>query len=194
MVDNIITLESLDYKKISAYLITLDRNSPDVDYRRLKSVGVIAVMIEAGYLYNSMHVEQEYFRNPKLRKQVKDAYRNKVQYALYTTICARNSAELMKELYQIKLCIESFIPPLGIWLKLGFNNNKKTNNTLLDICKAYLIKLGLKNKIGLYVTKSELNKIDWNEERYNDWLLWLNKHIDDLSSIEQVLKPEFFMT
>lgn len=194
MVDNIITLESLDYKKISAYLITLDRNSPDVDYRRLKSAGVIAVMIEAGYLYNSMHVEQEYFRNPKLRKQVEDAYRNKVQYALYTTICARNSAELMKELYQIKLCIESFIPPLGIWLKLGFNNNKKTNNTLLDICKAYLIKLGLKNKIGLYVTKSELNKIDWNEERYNDWLLWLNKHIDDLSSIEQVLKPEFFMT
>lgn len=194
MVDNIITLESLDYKKISAYLITLDRNSPDVDYRRLKSAGVIAVMIEAGYLYNSMHVEQEYFRNPKLRKQVKDAYRNKVQYALYTTICARNSAELMKELYQIKLCIESFIPPLGIWLKLGFNNNKKTNNTLLDICKTYLIKLGLKNKIGLYVTKSELNKIDWNEERYNDWLLWLNKHIDDLSSIEQILKPEFFMT
>ena len=194
MVDNIITLESLDYKKISAYLITLDRNSPDVDYRRLKSAGVIAVMIEAGYLYNSMHIEQEYFRNPKLRKQVEDAYRNKVQYALYTTICARNSAELMKELYQIKLCIESFTPPLGIWLKLGFNNNKKTNNTLLDICKAYLIKLGLKNKIGLYVTKSELNKIDWNEERYNDWLLWLNKHIDDLSSIEQVLKPEFFMT
>lgn len=194
MVDNIITLESLDYKKISAYLITLDRNSPAVDYRRLKSAGVIAVMIEAGYLYNSMHIEQEYFRNPKLRKQVEDAYRNKVQYALYTTICARNSAELMKELYQIKLCIESFAPPLGIWLKLGFNNNKKTNNTLLDICKTYLIKLGLKNKIGLYVTKSELNKIDWNEERYNDWLLWLNKHIDDLSSIEQVLKPEFFMT
>ena len=52
--------------------------------------------------------------------------------------------------------------------------------------------MGLKGRIGFYATKSELSKIEWSKY-YNDWYLLWNNHIKDLSEIETLLTPQFFV-
>nr|DAH23698.1 MAG TPA: hypothetical protein [Caudoviricetes sp.] len=82
---------------------------------------------------------------------------------------------------------------MGVWIQIGFHNSKSVNNDIIDRCKKRLFMLGLKNKIGLYCTLEKLKLIDWNEQS-EDWLLWLDSHVSDVSEFECVLNPEFFMT
>lgn len=187
-----ITIDSiLDYKNIKPYIAVFSRKSPDIDMNRLKIVGVIGVMIESGSLYDSIHIEREY-RNPKLEKQVNKVIKSELPFAFYHEVRAKSLSEAKKELYELQLCIQKYQPVLGVWLRLLFNNTKDMNNKIVDKYKSYLINLGLKNKIGFYVTKDELKKIDW-KDRCNDWYLWLINHVSNISEIECLLEPEFFM-
>lgn len=189
-IDGDMTIDSiLDYKNIKPYIVTFSRRSPDVDMKKLKSV--IGVMIESGSLYDAFHIEHEY-RNPKLEKQVNAAVKAELPFAFYHEVRAKNLFEAEKELTELKLCVQKYQPVLGVWLRLLFNNTKDMNNKIVDKYKSYLVNLGLKNKIGFYVTRDELKKIDW-KDRCNDWYLWLIEHVSDISEMERLLDPEFFM-
>ncbi len=184
------TLDSiLNYKNIKPYIATFSRSSPNVDIKKIE--GVIGVLIESGSLYDAVHTERKY-RNPKLEKQVNAVIKAELPFAFYHEVRAKNLAEAEKELTELKLCIQKFQPVLGVWLRLLFNNTKNMNNMIVDKYKSYLINLGLKNKMGFYVTKDELKKIEW-KDRCNDWYLWLIDHVNALSEIERILDPEFFM-
>ena len=181
----------IDTTKIDEFLITIDRTVKNINYAALKSIGVMGVVVEGGYLYNSVHQIQPY-RNPNLFEQISNIEANGLPYGLYFDIKSRSTEEANKELYYLSLCLRKYSPLLGVWLRLKMNNNKSTNHSIVDLYYKQLIKLGLNDKIGFYVTKSELNKIDWS--KYKDsFYLWIDSHIDSVDNLDELLTPQFFV-
>ena len=181
----------IDYTKLSSYIVTVDRNTVNTNYNALKNIGMVGIMIEAGRLYSSSHTQLNY-RNPKLDDQARAASKFNVPFALYSEVRAQSIDEAKKELYELSFCIKKYPPLLGVWLKLFLTKAKSINNSILDTYYNELVKLGLKDRIGLYVTESQLNQIDWTKYQ-NKWYLWLNRHVKSLDEINQLLTPEFFI-
>ena len=181
----------INYEYLDPYIITIDRNSPDINYSRMKDVGVVGAMIEAGYLYDSIHSEVSY-NNPKLKSQVQACVDADIPFALYCDVKARSVAEAKRELYYLAFCIRLYPPALGVWLHLQLVKSQSINNSIIDTYYEELVRLGLKDRVGFYVTRSELQAIDW--DKYKDtWYLWWNFHIDNISDINQLMVPQFFV-
>ena len=181
----------IDTDKIDEYVLTLNRMSPtDLNYDKLKSIGVIGSVLEGGYLYDSSHSEQTY-RNPNLGEQVSNLSKYGLPFGLYFDVKSTSIEEANKELYHLSLCVRKYSPLMGVWLRLKFNNTKSMNEKILDRYYFQLVRLGLKDKVGLYVTKSELNKISWS--KYKDtFYLWVDSHISSIDKINELETPEFF--
>lgn len=187
----LIDRSSINYNYLDPYIITINRNSPDINYSRMQDVGVVGVMIEAGYLYDAIHNEVSY-NNPKLKSQVQACVDADIPFALYCDVKARSVAEAKRELYYLSFCIRLYPPALGVWLHLQLVKSVSINNSIIDTYYDELVRLGLKDRIGFYVTKSELDMIDW--DKYKDtWYLWWNSHISNVSDINQLLVPQFFV-
>ena len=183
----IINTESIDQ-----YMITIDRNSREIAYGKMKKLGVIGVNIEGGYLFDSSHNKVKY-RNPKLMKQVDQCKRSNMLYSLYVETRADSVQEALEELYEVQLLLATYPPDLGIWLVTHFTNKNKTkNNAILDVYYEYLVRFGMKYKMGLYVNPGQLKVIDWSKHSDN-WYLWLDSHIPSLSNISELLTPQFFV-
>lgn len=179
--------------ELTPYVITLSRNSPEVDYKKLKEIGVVGACIEAGYLYDESHKVQKLFTSPKLREQAETAVKNNIPFGLYAIVRAKNEDEAKEEMYWLSFCIRKFPPSLGMWLKLKLPGKVEQNTKIIEIYKNELIRLGLQNKIGFYVTKNELKSIKW-EDASQDWWLWINSHLDNLDNIEERISPGMFAT
>lgn len=180
-----------DYKEIKSYMITLDRQSKNVDYEALRGIGVIGTLLEAGYLYDSSHMEVSSFVSPALDKQVSAAKKSDMPYAFYTYVRSRNINEANLELKWLRIYIQKYTPTIGVWLKLEFTNNVAMNDMIVGRYKTLLEASGLKGKIGFYVTRDQLSRITWSKWQ-EDFLLWLVDHVDNVSEIEQILDPTFF--
>lgn len=181
-----------NYKEIDSYIITLDKNSPDVDFNKLKSIGVVAVLIEEGDLYDVTHKENAEYVNPKLDSQVRKAIDNKMTYGFFTYVKAHSIAEANRELSWLRIYASKYVPPLGIWLNLHLTKSKLTNDSIIARYKEVLGKSGFHGKMGLYVTREQLNQITWSKWK-GDFLLLLVDHVSNISEIETLLTPEFFM-
>lgn len=182
---------SINYSILNSRIVILNRESTDVNLSKVKDKRIIGAIIEAGYLYNSLHRETDY-RNPELDNQVRAASKNKLSFGLYTDVKARSVNEAQKEINELRLCVQVYPPALGVWLHLQLNKSKSENHKIVDLYYKELVKMGLKDKIGFYVTKSELSQIDWSKY-YNSWYLLWNNHITNLAEIETLLTPEFFV-
>lgn len=181
-----------DYKEINNYVITLDRNSPTVNYDKLKEIGVIAVLIEEGDLYNVVHKENEVYVNPKLDSQVSAAIKNNMMFGFYTTVRAQSVDEANRELRMLRLYAAKYTPPFGIWLTLNMTKSKLINDKIIERYKDALEFAGFHGKMGFYVTRQQLNSITWSKWKEH-FLLLLVDHISNISEIETILTPEFFM-
>lgn len=183
---------TINYEVLDPYLITLDRTSPDsINFSRLKDIGVVGVLIEAGYLYNSIHNEVT-FNSPKLQSQVQACIEADLPFGLYFDAKARNTTEAKNEMYRLSFPIRLYPPALGLWIHPLLSGSKVTNSNIIDIYYEELTRLGLQDKVGFYCTRTELKTIDW--DKYQDtWYLWLNDHIDTVSDIETLLVPQFFV-
>lgn len=174
------------------YAITIDRNSPTIDYDAMKEHDVSIVVIEGGYLYDSVHLRQERYKNPNLDNQVKLAVENKVAYGIYVDVRARNVEEAKEELKAMSLVIQRHPPQVGLWLRLFLSNTKSMNNSIIDTYYDYCVeRLGLKDQLGLYVTREQLDQIDW-DNYYENWYLWLIDPLPTLTDLDQLLTPAFF--
>ena len=80
------------------YAITIDRNSPTIDYNAMKEHDVSMVVIEGGYLFDSVHLKQSRYKNPNLDAQVNLAKENKVAYGIYVDVRSRNVEEAKEEI------------------------------------------------------------------------------------------------
>lgn len=181
-----------DYKEIDCYIVTLDRNSPNVDYKKLKENGVIAAMIEEGSYFDSIHMVNKTYVSPALEKQVKVAVDNNIPFGFYTDVRAQNIKEANDELTWLRIYASKYVPPLGIWLTLNLSKSKSINDSIIEHYRDSLKRAGYSGKMGFYVTRSQLEKISWDKWK-SDFLLMLIDHVSDVSEIEQLLTPEFFM-
>lgn len=185
-------LSALPGIEIVPYMATIDRNTrSQIDYKALRALGVTGVCIEAGYLYDPGHNQVADFTSPKFRNQVDAASAANMPFALYSTTRARSIEEAKLEIYYLSFCIRTAPPELGFWLKLRLSNSVATNNNILTVYYEELTRLGLKDKIGLYVTKAELTQITWDiQSQY--WWLWIDSHLPAVGAMGELLTPHTF--
>ena len=182
--------ELIDIDSFDPYVATIDRNSRGINYTVLKNLGVIGVVAEAGYLYNTVHSKVTY-QSPRLSDQIQDIKSAGLPYGLYAITKARSVKEAKEELKELSLVIQTYPPQLGMWLKLSLTSNRTINNSIVDTYYDRFIELGLKDQIGFYVTRSQLNQISWSNYQ-SDWYLWLDDHVMSFVDLNQLLTPEFF--
>lgn len=183
---------SIDYTKINPYIITVDRNSDDVDYEKLKETcNIIGVMVEAGYLFTPTHSEVSVFKSPKLEEQIAAITKANLPFGLYMTARARTDDDARKEVRDFSYIYRKYSPGFGIWLELDLGLNVETNNKLIETYYSLFYKHGFKDRMGFYVTEKQLEQIDW-EKYQNDWYLWIVKHVEDVNSLDALLDPMFF--
>lgn len=183
----------IDYSKFTPYIATISPKSVGVDFKKLKKLGVVAVMIKAGGLYDSLHMERYSYAAEGLSDTVEQANNSKVPFGFLVEVRARNIAEADKELSALSILVRKYAPPLGVWIDIHLTKSVSDNNSIIDRYETIFNRLGLKGKMGIYANKNQLSKIDWNEKRYNSWYLWLNSHVGDTSDMQGLLTPEFFM-
>lgn len=177
-------------EQIDPYVITINRKVKSIDFKKIKELGVIGVVVELGYLFDSTHSKVE-FRNPNLIKQIKMIQDENLLYGMYFNGRARNIQEAKQEMYEVYLAVKSFHPNLGFWVVPSFTSSKTKNDEILKFYKETLEELGLKGQIGLYTKREELKNIDWEKDS-EDWLLWIDDHIDAFNNITELLTPMFF--
>ena len=173
------------------YIVGLDRNTVrTLDYTKLHNRGVVAALIEAGYLYDVAH-KQVNFKNPKFDIQVSQAKSNKIPFAVYMIARARNILEVDAEVSELMKCIRYNPPTLGVWLDLNLSKSITNNDIIIQYYQSRLENEGLRNKIGFYVTETQLKQISWSKHQ-NNWYLWLRKNISDVTELDSILTSEFF--
>lgn len=180
-------------EEVYPYFITLDKNSPDVDWEKLKEQDVVGVCINAGSYFSEIRTVNSVFRSPKLEAQYKAAKEANVAIALSFDIRAKNEEEAKKELYEIRLTALRFPPNSGLWLHPHFyNTNKEFNDKLVQVYYDRLYSLGFYDQMGLYCKKEELEKFNW-EDKCEDWYWWMIRHLDSVDNIHDMPTPKFFM-
>lgn len=188
---SLITKDQINYEYLDPYIITIGRNTGKLDYKGLKEYGVVGELIEAGKLYDDVH-QEVYFRNPKLKQQCEEASNEDLPFGLYMDARARSVQEAEKELYQLSFCIREYPPALGMWFHLQLIMSVETNNKIVDRYYKEMIRLGLKDRIGFYVTRDELKQITW-DDYYEDWYLWLVDYVQNIDELDQLMTPQFFV-
>ena len=180
-----------DTEQFTPYAITIGRNSPTIDFKKLKDKKVVVVYVEAGSLYTASHRIQEY-RNPKLDKQIADIEKADIPFGLVAEVRCRNVDEAKLEFAELKKIIRRYPPRVGVWLRMFYKSSSKTvNNSIINYFEKQFTNLGLKDQIGLYVEKSYLNAIDWKNLQ-DKWYLWTVDHLSSFADLEELLTPEFF--
>lgn len=179
-----------DTETMTPYVVTINRKTKEIDWDKLKKLGVLGCVVEAGQLFDELHITTE-FRNPNLKAQIRDIRENSIPFGLYFTAKARNEDEVKLEMKQLNLAVRTYPPSLGLWLVPTFTTDTDKNNSLLLLYQKYLEQLGLKDQIGLYTKREELKKVDW-ETHSENWLLWLDDHIDSFTNVDELLTPQFF--
>lgn len=180
-----------DYTQIKANVVFVDRNTKSLTEELLWQSKAVGLFAEAGRLFDESHIKQNTYVNPLLEMQVSVAKNLNVQYGLVPIVRARSTNEAKEELKWLRIYIQKYVPPLGVWLKLDLAKNTAMNDLILAEYKDILIRSGLKNKMGLYATRSQLSLVDWDKWQ-DDYFLWLIDHVENMSEIDKLLDPTFF--
>lgn len=187
------SLDMIDLSKITPYVITTSRNTKTLDYKKLKKIGVRAVVIESGKLFDAAHIMKDLndYQNPNLRSQVLEALDNDILFGLWHEVRSTNLSEADLELSALKKVIQRYPPTLGVWLKLKLTKSNYTNDSILNRYYVKLVDMGLINNIGIYCTRNDISKITWKDHK-DKYLLWLDEHVDKIDDALTLLNPEFF--
>ena len=188
---------TVDYENLDPYILTLSRDTHTIkskEWDNLKSMRVSGVMVEAGALFTSEHTKHKNFENPKLDKQITSVKSSKLAWGLYTYVRCKSVKEAQQELEALRIILRRYPPELGIWLKPTFTKNKSVNDNILKTYYNELVRLGLKNKMGIICKKSDLDRFSWEKKWSDHYCLWLVKHVSDVNSLEKLLTPKFFLS
>lgn len=194
--DTILDFPIIDYelkvnrRALHPYIVTLSENTNSIDYSVLENIGVIGVMIYGGSLFDSNHNTRPY-QSAKLRNQVEQANNANIPFGLYVKVRANTVEEARVELHNLFQVVSKFPPELGVWLQLEMNATTRVCDSILSCYYQAIDKWGLKSKCGLYVTRSQLNKITWSKFKQY-FLLNLIDHVPNISKMNEVLTESFF--
>lgn len=183
---------NLNVEEFNPYVVTIDRNTKLKDFSSLKNYGVVGGMIEAGYLYDALHKPVKSYNNPNISSQVQAFKDAQLPFGLFATCRAYTTQEARNELKKLELLVRLYSPQLGVWIIFDTTKNtKNVNDNLVTFYRDWLITLGLKKRMGMYLNRSQLNSMNWSKHQ-EDWLLWYVDHVTSTSSIPELLNPEFF--
>lgn len=186
----------IDESQVNPFIVTIDPSLTSIDFESLKFLRVSGAMLYAGQKFNAgTYTRRSVFRAPNLKKQVELCQNSNILFALYTNVLARNISEAKEELQQLYYTASRYPPGLGLWLALKFKNqNKITNNAILEEYYKRLTEYGLMNGCGLYVTEPQLESIDWDtfKDRFQLWLIKDCKTKQEADSVGIQVEPDFF--
>ena len=168
----------------------------NIDYKKMTSNHVSGVMFKAGAFFDAEHNIYVYSRNANLDAQVRSAIVAGVRFGLFFDVRAKTVNEAKQECEQLYYIVSKYPPALGLWLRLKFaETNKKKNNKIMDYYVEEMSRWGLAFGSGIYCTKKELEKIDWNKYQDNFYLWYVNRFTSEseLTQLTKVLSPEFFV-
>lgn len=191
---SIIPIESvLDYTKISPYIAIPDRTVQHLDTEQLSKSGVIGVLLEAGHLYDDIHMKRNNYRNPYLEQLVKETQSGNIPYGITAVVSARTVDEANLELRELTLCLRKYKPEFGVWLKPEFPERSLNIASILDRYHEVLTNLGFRGQIGIIVTPQQLKLLPW-DSMCDTWYLCISDTVDSMDELQCILTPEFFMT
>ena len=179
--------------QIDPYVAIIGPYKTSVDFGKLKSYGVSAMMFCAGGLYDASHKKKKQYKNPYLDDQVKRCLSAKMPYGLYAEVRAHNEIEADAECLALYYILADDPPKYGIWLRMLTGSKSKTvNDKILDRYYKYITTWGFRLKCGIYIEKDKLNTISW--ENYEDkfYLLAIDRMTNFKSVEDKLLKPEMF--
>ena len=187
--------ENIDITKINPYVITINRNVTNINYKAIKDFGVVGVIVEAGYLYDFRHHKLDRYVNPNLVSQIDEIRKNTLPFGFYAITRAKTVAESNSELDNLVTLLRIHSPILGVWIQIDFPESqiKSTNDSILDNYKKVLTsdRVGFQGSIGIYCSEKQLKRISW-DKHCNDWYLWLERPVSDVNNIQKLLTPETF--
>lgn len=189
---------AINAEAINALIVSIDPTvkPKDIDYDKMTSNHVSGVMFKAGAFFDVEHKVYAFSRNENLAAQVQSAIDAGIRFGLFFDVRAKNVEEAKKECEQLYYTVSKYPPALGLWLHIMFaETDKKKNNKIMDYYVEEMNRWGLSFGCGLYCTKSELDRIDWDKYQENFYLWYINKFTSDsqLDELNRVLSPEFFV-
>lgn len=192
--DNVVVLNPknlIKTQKFTPYVVTISESTKRIDIAALRAHKVSAVFLQAGYLYNSIHVNRHTYESPNLASQFDSVKEYDFPRGLIAKVRARNIAEAREECKWLHLVVEKYPADLGVWLDCEFTNDKQTNGHILDIYLDEFRRWGVDTKCGLYINRKQLDKIDWNVYQVY-FYLWLVDHSSNIPSVNDIIDPQFF--
>lgn len=174
------------------FMVTPDYTAVDIDYKELKELGVIGTMLWAGAIFNSNRTKRNSYANPNINKQVENAKKYDMPWALYADVRARTSDEARLECRELYYVISKHSPKLGIWLHLDFTQTSAISaKEIINIYYDKILEWGLKGRCGIYATKGQADLINWPQwtDKFAFWWIAMLSNMDDIDSI---LTPSLF--
>lgn len=175
----------------SPYLAYIDKSLESVSYTKLRLASVVGVMLYAGQYFTSNHSEDKSVISETLPKQVSQANKANMPFALNWISRAESLKEVDAEFGQLKGILMRYPPKLGIWITTDTKASKAKLTKLLNRYYELLSSIGLGSKSGLYLTRSQFSKIDW-DNLSNTYVLWLVDRPKGLDNLDDLIVPEYF--
>ena len=183
---------SIDVTTLKPYVITITEDTKLPSKIDLSSAGVVGGVVDVGYLYSKSHTLHNSYYNKNLSKQIAWLQEQKVPFGLIATSRAWTIQEARNELKKLELAVRQYSPWLGVWIQFDSPQTSiSKQDEIITLYRDELIKLGLKKRVGLYVTTTQLKHLTWSQHQ-NDWYLWIIDPVNSTSDIPNLLNPEFF--
>lgn len=193
-----LTGDTVDYTSVieedelTPYIATLDPDFTSVsEIKKLKKNKVVGLMLYGGGLFDSVHLKKDKYNSTTVAKQVKAAKETELDFGIFVDVAARSLAEATEECSRLFYLVSKYPPQLGLWLKLKLTKDKHLNDKILNLYCKELHSWGLKGKIGIYCTESQLKRVSWDKHQLN-YLLWLIEPLDHIEVLDELLTPGYF--
>lgn len=177
---------------IHPYIVRPDASVKKLDMKKLKANGVVAGMAYAGCYFDTVHNIRSKYESTNLKSQIGYFDSADMPYALWCQMRGRTNAEIKAELSELYYVVSKYPPKLGVWVKIETGKSKSLNDGFLKKYYQEFVKWGLKDKCGIFATKSDMSKFTWKTFQ-DSFYLWM---IDRTSSTSEyantLLNPEFF--
>lgn len=181
----------IQVNEIHPYIVRPDSSVAKLDMTKLKNNDVVAGMAYAGCYFDTLHNVRSKYESTNLKSQIKYFDSVEMPYALWCHMRGRNNTEIKDELSELYYVISKYPPKLGIWVKIETGKTKSLNDIFLKKYKEEFIKWGLKDKFGIFATKSDMTKFTWKTFQ-DSFYLWMVDHTSTSEYANTLLTPEFF--
>ena len=174
------------------FVVTPDSSALNINYDDLREIGVIGTMLWAGGLFDARRNKRTSYANPTINKQVENAKKYDMPWALYADVRSKTSDEARLECRELYYVISKHSPKLGIWLHLDFSGVTATSaKEILNIYYDKILEWGLKGRCGLYTTKFQADLIDWPSWT-DKFAFWWIAMLDNIDVLDTILTPSLF--